>query len=103
MLDTLALARRAWTRSEVPNYKLGTLAAFVGSQTRPTHRALDDARATVDVLHVALEVMVPLGVTRLEDLSTASDPVPTRCRTKSRLADALPSSPGIYQFRLAAD
>ena len=103
VLDTLALARKAWTRSEVPNHKLGTLAAFVGSQTRPTHRALDDARATVDVLHVALEVMAPLGVTHLEDLATASDPVPARRRAKSRLADALPSGPGVYQFRSAAD
>ena len=103
VLDTLALARKAWTRSEVPNHKLGTLAAFVGSQTRPTHRALDDARATVDVLHAALEVMAPLGVTHLEDLATASDPVPARRRAKSRLADALPSGPGVYQFRSAAD
>ncbi|WP_399537236.1 DEDD exonuclease domain-containing protein [uncultured Actinomyces sp.] len=103
VLDTLALARKAWTRSEVPNHKLGTLAAFVGSQTRPTHRALDDACATVDVLHAALEVMAPLGVTHLEDLATASDPVPVRRRAKSRLADDLPSSPGIYQFRSAAD
>ncbi len=103
VLDTLALARKAWTRSEVPNHKLGTLAAFVGSRTRPTHRALDDARATVDVLHAALEVMAPLGVTHLEDLATASDPVPARRRAKSRLADALPSGPGVYQFRSAAD
>ncbi|WP_315584642.1 DEDD exonuclease domain-containing protein [Actinomyces viscosus] len=103
VLDTLALARKAWTRSEVPNHKLGTLAAFVGSETRPTHRALDDARATVDVLHAALEVMAPLGVTHLEDLATACDPVPARRRAKSRLADALPSGPGVYQFRSAAD
>ncbi|WP_256701586.1 DEDD exonuclease domain-containing protein, partial [Actinomyces naeslundii] len=103
VLDTLALARKAWTRSEVPNHKLGTLAAFVGSRTRPTHRALDDARATVDVLHAALEVMAPLGVTHLEDLTTASDPVPARRRAKSRLADSLPTSPGVYQFRSAAD
>ncbi|WP_256693526.1 DEDD exonuclease domain-containing protein [Actinomyces naeslundii] len=103
VLDTLALARKAWTRSEVPNHKLGTLAAFVGSRTRPTHRALDDARATVDVLHGALEVMAPLGVTHLEDLATASDPVPARRRAKSRLADALPGGPGVYQFRSAAD
>ncbi|BDH76652.1 hypothetical protein ATCC27039_07780 [Actinomyces naeslundii] len=103
VLDTLALARKAWTRSEVPNHKLGTLATFVGSQTRPTHRALDDARATVDVLHAALEVMAPLGVTHLEDLATASDPVPAKRRAKSRLADALPSGPGVYQFRSAAD
>ena len=103
VLDTLGLARKAWTRSEVPNHKLGTLAAFVGSRTRPTHRALDDARATVDVLHAALEVMAPLGVTHLEDLATASDPVPAKRRAKSRLADALPSGPGVYQFRSAAD
>ncbi|MFC2473387.1 MAG: exonuclease domain-containing protein, partial [Actinomyces sp.] len=103
VLDTLALARKAWTRSEVPNHKLGALAAFVGSQTRPTHRALDDARATVDVLHAALEVMAPLGVTHLEDLATASDPVPARRRAKSRLADALPSGPGVYQFPSATD
>ncbi|CED90965.1 Exonuclease, partial [Actinomyces succiniciruminis] len=43
VLDTLALARRAWDRTQVPNHKLGTLATFVGSPTTPTHRALDDA------------------------------------------------------------
>ncbi|EEH66863.1 GIY-YIG catalytic domain protein [Actinomyces urogenitalis DSM 15434] len=102
VLDTLALARRAWTRSEVPNHRLATLASFVGSPTRPTHRALDDARATVDVLHAALEVLGPLGVTHLEDLATATDPVPARRRAKSRLAQDLPTSPGVYQFLSAA-
>ena len=80
VLDTLALARRAWSRSDVPNHRLGTLASFVGSPTTPTHRALDDARATVDVLHAALEALAPLGVTHLEDLATATDPVPARRR-----------------------
>ncbi|WP_136314624.1 DEDD exonuclease domain-containing protein [Actinomyces procaprae] len=98
VLDTLALARRAWSRTEVPNHKLGTLAAFVGSPTTPTHRALDDARATVDVLHAALEVLAPQGVTHLEDLATATDPVPAARRVKSRLADGLPAAPGVYQF-----
>lgn len=102
VLDTLGLARRAWSRAEVPDHKLGTLAALVGSPTRPTHRALDDARATVDVLHAALAVLAPLGVTHLEDLATAADPVPARRRAKSRLADGLPSSPGVYQFLSAA-
>ncbi len=50
VLDTAALARRALTGDEVPNRKLGTLAAYFGART-PNHRALDDARATVDVLH----------------------------------------------------
>ena len=102
VLDTLALARRAWSRAEVPDHKLGTLAALVGSPIRPAHRALGDARATVDVLHAALEVLAPLGVTHLEDLATAADPVPARRRAKSRLADGLPSSPGVYQFLSAA-
>lgn len=102
VLDTLALSRRAWTRSEVPNHRLATLASFVGSPTRPTHRALDDARATVDVLHGALEALAPLGVTHLEDLATATDPVPARRRAKSRLAQGLPSSPGVYQFLSAS-
>ena len=102
VLDTLALARRAWSRADVPDHKLGTLAALVGSPIRPAHRALGDARATVDVLHAALEVLAPLGVTHLEDLATAADPVPARRRAKSRLADGLPSSPGVYQFLSAA-
>ena len=102
VLDTLGLARRAWSRAEVPDHKLGTLAALVGSPIRPAHRALGDARATVDVLHAALEVLAPLGVTHLEDLATAADPVPARRRAKSRLADDLPSSPGVYQFLSAA-
>ena len=102
VLDTLGLARRAWSRAEVPDHKLGTLAALVGSPIRPVHRALGDARATVDVLHAALEVLAPRGVTHLEDLATAADPVPARRRAKSRLADGLPSSPGVYQFLSAA-
>ena len=102
VLDTLGLARRAWSRADVPDHRLGTLAALVGSPIRPAHRALGDARATVDVLHAALEVLAPLGVTHLEDLATAADPVPARRRAKSRLADGLPSSPGVYQFLSAA-
>src|SRR5665648_993664 len=49
VLDTVALARRAVTRDEVPNHKLSTLAAFFRTAVAPEHRALSDARATVDV------------------------------------------------------
>lgn len=44
VLDTAALARRVLTRDEVPNRKLGTLAAYFRTTTQPNHRALDDAR-----------------------------------------------------------
>ncbi|MDO8107954.1 DEDD exonuclease domain-containing protein [Isoptericola sp. b441] len=98
VLDTVALARRAVTRDEVPNHKLGTLAAFFHATVTPDHRALSDARATVDVLHALLGRLGPLGVTHLEDLATATDPVPAARRRKRHLADGLPDGPGVYQF-----
>lgn len=99
VLDTVALARRAVNRDEVPNHKLSTLATFFHATTTPDHRALSDARATVDVLHALLGRLGPLGVTHLEDLSTATDPVPAARRRKRYLADGLPDAPGVYQFR----
>lgn len=99
VLDTVALARRATTRDEVPNVKLSTLAAFFRATVTPDHRALSDARATVDVLHALLGRLGPLGVTHLEDLATATDPVPAARRRKRHLADGLPDAPGVYEFR----
>lgn len=99
VLDTVALARRAVTRDEVPNHKLGTLAAYFRATVTPDHRALSDARATVDVLHALLARLAPLGITHLEDLATATDPVPPARRRKRHLADGLPDAPGVYQFR----
>ncbi len=98
VLDTVALARRAVTRDEVPNHKLSTLAAFFRAAVVPEHRALADARATVDVLHGCLARLGPLGITHLEDLATATDPVPAVRRRKRHLADGLPDAPGVYQF-----
>ncbi len=98
VVDTVALARRALTRDEVPNNKLSTLAAYFRAAVTPVHRALDDARATVDVLHGLLDRLGALGVTTLEDLATAADPVPAARRQRRHLADGLPDAPGVYQF-----
>ncbi|UNX53414.1 DEDD exonuclease domain-containing protein [Georgenia sp. TF02-10] len=98
VVDTVALARRVVTRDEAPNHKLATLAGLFSAQVTPDHRALHDARATVDVLHALLGRLAPLGVTHLEDLATASDPVPHRRRRKATMADGLPQGPGVYQF-----
>jgi DNA polymerase-3 subunit epsilon len=98
VVDTVALARRAVTRDEVPNHRLATLAAFFHAAVTPNHRALSDARATVDVLHAVLARLGPLGITHLEDLATAADPVPAARRRKRHLADGLPDAPGVYQF-----
>ncbi len=99
VVDTVALSRRAVSREEVPNHKLATLAAFFRATVTPEHRALADARATVDVLHGVLDRLGPLGITHLEDLATAADPVPAVRRRKRHLADGLPDAPGVYQFR----
>jgi DNA polymerase-3 subunit epsilon len=98
VVDTVALARRVVTRDEAPNHKLSTLASLFRSTVTPNHRALDDARATVEVLHALLARMGPLGVTHLEDLLTAADPVPQARRRKAGLAEGLPNAPGAYLF-----
>lgn len=99
VVDTVRLARRVVTRDEAPNHKLSTLAALFRASVTPEHRALADARATVDVLHALLSRLAPLGITHLEDLATAADPVPADVRRKRTLADGLPDAPGVYLFR----
>lgn len=93
VVDTVQLARRVVTRDEAPNHRLASLARLFGAATMPNHRALQDARATVDVLHGLLARMASLGVAHLEDLATAADPVPPARRRRSTLADHLPRSP----------
>nr|WP_204332596.1 DEDD exonuclease domain-containing protein [Geodermatophilus sabuli] len=98
-VDTAVLARRLLTRDEVPNCKLATLAPYFAASTSPTHRALDDARATVDVLHGLFERLGPLGITSLEELSGLTRQVDPERRRKRHLADAVPTGPGVYLFR----
>lgn len=99
VVDTARLARAALLRDEVPNCKLGTLARHFRSSTTPDHRALTDARATVDVLHGLIERVGTLGVHTLEELATYSSRVSPAQRRKRHLADGLPDEPGVYVFR----
>src|SRR5690606_13410985 len=62
VLDTAKIARRVVTRDETPNCKLSSLAALFSASTTPNHRALADARATVDVLHGLMERLGGQGV-----------------------------------------
>ncbi len=98
VVDTVRVARAVLPRGEVPNHKLGTLAQHFRTATRPTHRALDDARATVDVLHGLLERVGTLGVTSLEELLALNGRVSEAVRRKRHLADGLPAVPGVYMF-----
>ncbi len=103
VLDTAVLARRTLLRDEVPNCKLSTLARVFRATTTPNHRALSDARATVDVLHALFERLGPLGVTSLEEVCTFTARVTPAQRKKRHLAEHLPQLPGVYLFRDTRD
>jgi DNA polymerase-3 subunit epsilon len=98
VLDTARLARQVVTRDEAPNCKLASLARLFRATTTPDHRALSDARATVDVLHGMIERLGNIGVRSLDELSTFSSRVSPAQRTKRHLAETLPRLPGVYQF-----
>jgi len=78
VLDTVSLARLLVSYEEVINYKLGTLAKFFNTETAPNHRALDDARATVEVLHGLIERLGGHDVTTVENLIQFLKRVPVR-------------------------
>ena len=99
VVDTAHLARQMIGRDEAANRKLGTLARLFGATTTPDHRALHDARATVDVLHGLLSRLGGLGVLTLEELCAYSSRVSPAQRRKRHLAEDLPSSPGVYLFK----
>lgn len=97
-LDTLALARRL-VRDEVSNCKLGTLAEQLRLDHRPSHRALDDALATGDLLHALVERASGWGVLGLEDLLQLPRLAGHPEAAKLRLTNDLPHRPGVYLFR----
>jgi len=96
-VDTMALARRL-VRDEVPDCRLGTLASRFRLDHRPTHRALDDALATTDLLHLLLERAAGLGVLGLDDLTTLASIAGHPQAAKLKLTSSLPRSPGVYLF-----
>jgi DNA polymerase-3 subunit epsilon len=99
VLDTVHLARQLVPRDEARNHKLSTLAALFGADTTPDHRALHDARATVDVLHALIGRVGSLGVHTLEELTSYTSRVSPAQRRKRWLADGLPDAPGVYMFK----
>ncbi len=98
VVDTVTLARRLVTRDEVANHKLGTLAGFFGVDDQPTHRALDDARATVGVLHGLFERLGAFGIDTVEELRGFRSTPTSAQRGKRHLADDVPDAPGVYVF-----
>jgi DNA polymerase III subunit epsilon len=95
---TARLARRVvWP--DVPNVRLQTLAQYFRTASKPSHRAMPDAEACAEVLQGLIELAGRLGILTLGDLHGA---VRARGRPnfgKIRLAEHLPSAPGVYLFR----
>jgi DNA polymerase-3 subunit epsilon len=96
---TVRLARRVLSREEAPSCRLSALATLFQASTTPVHRALADAKATVDVLHGLLERVGSVGVQSLEELLDFIPEVTPEQRRKRTLAADLPSLPGVYMFR----
>lgn len=96
-VDTLTLSRKLLS-GEVPNHKLGTIAQYLRVEPRVAHRALDDARTTVDIFHCLLERAGTIGITHLNDLRTLQTPGLRAAGSKLRLTTTLPHRPGIYRF-----
>ena len=71
VIDTVKAARFVLTKDDVANYQLGTLALYFRTEIAPNHRALDDALATVDVLHGIIERMGTFGITTITQMLNA--------------------------------
>ena len=71
VIDTVKAARFVLTKDDVANYQLGTLAVYFRTEIAPNHRALDDALATVDVLHGIIERMGTFGITTINQMLSA--------------------------------
>lgn len=97
VIDTAVLARRL-IRDEVRDVRLGTLARHLRVPDAPDHRALNDARATLHVLHALIERAAAYGATSIEDLQQLCGPTGDRSHRRIALIADAPSSPGIYRF-----
>ncbi len=102
-LCTVQLARRVLSREEAPSVRLAALAKLFAVASEPTHRALDDARATVEVLHALIERVGNQGIHSFAELRSYLPNVPPAQRRKRVLAEGLPRRPGVYLFHGPAD
>lgn len=68
VIDTVRIARHVLSLDDLPNCQLSTLAHYFGTTTLPSHRALDDARATVEVFHGIIDRLGSQKITTIEAL-----------------------------------
>ncbi len=95
-LDTLRLARRLLSPMRC---SLGALAERFNTAVKPSHRALDDALATAEILVILLARLQEEGVTTLEEVVRLCEPGARRNYHKIVLTEGLPTRPGVYIMR----
>lgn len=95
VVDTMYLAR-ALLRDDADDCRLGTLAARFEFEHRPSHRAFEDAAATVDLLHLLIERSSAFGVIGLDDLCALPALAGHKWAAKLRHTASLPRVPGVF-------
>jgi DNA polymerase-3 subunit epsilon len=98
VVDTVWLARRL-LEGRTRRVGLASLSYFLGTSTRPCHRALPDAEATAEVLLHLIGLAQERGARTVADLVELSAPRARRLHAKRALAAGAPQRPGVYVFR----
>lgn len=98
-VDTLQLARELIPKHVVGSRGLDSLCRHFGIRRERAHRALDDARATVEVLHALLERLGGYDVDTLDGVRSFRADVDPRIRDKRALIEGVRHRPGVYVFR----
>ena len=98
VVDTVWLARRL-LEGRTRRVGLAALSYFLGTLTRPCHRALPDAEATAEVLLHLIGLAQERGARTVADLVELSAPRARRLHAKRSLAAGAPQRPGVYLFR----
>lgn len=72
VIDTVKAVCYVLSKDDVINYPLATLSSYFKTQVAPSHRALDDALATIDVLYGIIERMGSFGITTINQMLIAN-------------------------------
>jgi len=102
VVDTVLLARTLLA-GRVKGFSLGQLAWFLGTDERPCHRALPDARATAELLLALIGLAQERGARTVADLGSLAATRSRRLLDKRHLAFGAPTRPGVYLFRGRGD
>src|SRR5881394_825750 len=90
VVDTVLLARTLLA-GRVKSFSLGQLAWFLGTDSRPCHRALPDARATAELLLALIGLAQERGARTVADLGALAATRSRRLLDKRHLAFGAPA------------